>query len=290
MFEFEALAVASIVVKFLLYLGVLKSLGTVLCNYFFKIHLNSIQPELRHLAISFAIIAFVASVLTFGLRGADLTGDISGMVDPEMLEILWQTSVGSSLLYRLIGLVILIVCLLIGRSASHIGLLGGLLALWSFTEIGHVLSGNLWWLKIVLFIHLLAASFWIGVLKPLNLLARRKEQLKVAADLGEQFGKIAVTFVPILILAGIILAYFLVGSIGNLFMTSYGLVLLLKTILVGGLLVLAAANKLRFVPAMRRGDQTGALKLIKSIRLEWIMILAILLVTAIFTSVLVPPS
>lgn len=290
LFGFDALAFASIAVKFLLYLGVLMSFGTLLSIHVFKPHLKGLQSELTRSVILFATIAFVASVLSFSLRGADLTGDISGMTDSEMLQILWETPVGSVLLFRVVGLALFIFCFLIGGVASLFGFIGGLLTLWSFTEIGHVFSSDLWWLKIVLLIHLVGACFWIGVLRPLALLASDEKQLELAADLGQDFGKVAAIIVPILILAGVVLAYILVGSIGSLFTTSYGLVLLTKVILVGVLLILAAANKLRFVPAMQDGQQMAARKLVKSIRLEWIAIVGILLVTAVFTSVLAPPS
>lgn len=290
LFGFDALAFASIAVKFLLYLGVLKSFGTLVSIYVFKKYLNAFQSELKRSVILFATISLVSSVLSFSLQGADLTGDMSGMIDFEMLQILWQTPVGSVLLLRVAGLVLLIFCLLIGGVASSFGLIGGLLTLWSFTEIGHVFSSDLWWLKIVLLIHLVGACFWIGVLRPLALLARDEKQLVLAADLGQDFGKVAAIIVPILILAGVVLAYFLVGSIGNLFTTNYGLALLTKVILVGVLLILAAVNKLRFVPAMQDGQQMAARKLIKSIKLEWAAIVAILLATAVFTSVLAPPS
>lgn len=290
LFELDALALASITVKFLLYLGVLKSVGMVLSIHLFNSHLNGLQSQLKRSIVLFAFIALVASVFSFSLRGADLTGDISGMTDPEILGILWQTPVGSALLFRLVGLVLFIICLLIGGIASISGLFAGLLTLWSFAEVGHVLSGELWWLKIVLFTHLLSGCFWVGILRPLALLTLDEKQLDLAASLGEKFGKMAITIVPVLILAGLVLAYFLVGSLSNLFTTSYGLVLFTKVVLVGVLLVLAAANKLRFVPAMQQGQQLAAQKLIKSIRLEWMVIMGILLVTAVLTSVLGPPS
>lgn len=289
-FRFDAFSYASIAVKFLLYLGMLRCIGIVLSAHVFKTHLSALAPALKRSAILFAAIALVASVLSFSLRGADLTGDISGMTDPEMLEILWQTPVGSALLLRLAGLSLFIICLLIGGVMSAFGFAAGLLALWSFAEIGHVSGSELWWLKIIMFSHLLGVAFWIGILSPLAALARDEGKLNATADLGHRFGQLAAFIVPLLIFAGLILAYFLVGSLGDLFASGYGLTLIVKVILVGALLALAALNKMRFIPAMREGSQGAARHLAKSIRFEWFAIYGVLFVTAVLTSVLAPPN
>jgi copper resistance protein D len=51
-----------------------------------------------------------------------------------------------------------------------------------------------------------------------------------------------------------------------------------------GLLALAAINKLRFIPALRLGDPVAASHLSKSIYVEWLVILAILSVSAVLTT------
>jgi putative copper resistance protein D len=82
----------------------------------------------------------------------------------------------------------------------------------------------------------------------------------------------------------------LVGSVSALLGTGYGLGLLAKLTAVALLLVLAAINKVRFVPALQRGDPGIGTQLSKSISLEWLCIGVILLATAIFTSVLTVPT
>lgn len=79
------------------------------------------------------------------LRGAALTGGADGMIDPEMLGLLWQTSVGDVLLYRCIGAVVLFVGIMLPLGGAWVSLLGGLLTLWSFGLIGHMpeLGGKL---------------------------------------------------------------------------------------------------------------------------------------------------
>ena len=57
-----------------------------------------------------------------------------------------------------------------------------------------------------------------------------------------------------------------------------------------GLLALAAVNKLRFIPALRSGDPIAASHLSKSIYVEWLVILAILGVSAVLTTNLTLPK
>ena len=53
---------------------------------------------------------------------------------------------------------------------------------------------------------------------------------------------------------------------------------------------IAADLKLRFVPAMRRGDPAAAARLRRSIAVEWLTVCAILLVTATLTTIQHPPG
>ena len=56
------------------------------------------------------------------------------------------------------------------------------------------------------------------------------------------------------------------------------------------LLGLAAANKLRFIPALRIGDPAAANHLSKSISAEWIVILAVLGMNTVLTTNLTLPT
>jgi len=92
-----------------------------------------------------------------------------------------------------------------------------------------------------------------------------------------------------LIVVGGYMGYQLVGSFTALVKTNYGQALVIKVLLVGGLLGLAAANKMRFIPALRLGDPIAASHLSKSIYLEWFVILTILGTTAVLTTNLTLP-
>jgi putative copper resistance protein D len=95
--------------------------------------------------------------------------------------------------------------------------------------------------------------------------------------------------VPGLIVAGVYMSYHLAGSFAALIETDYGRALIVKLLLLGLLLALAAANKFRFVPALRSGDPSAARHLSQSIAVEWVIISAVLGTTAVLTTNLALP-
>lgn len=280
----DAFGLAAIITKFALYLGVMTAAGMVIATLMFRL------DRTRGLAVAFAVLGLLATILAFSLRGANLTGDISGMTDPEMLGLLWSTPVGTALLLRVVGLGLLIAGLFIGRVGMWVSVLGGVLAIWSFDHVGHVSSRDTTLLDIALTLHLLAVALWIGVLTPLKRLASSSNTYASAADVGHQFGVVATVTVPLLIIAGGYMVYALVGSFAALIGTEYGQALIIKVLLVGLLLGLAAANKLRFIPAIRAGDPAAAGHLSKSISVEWLVVFAVLGTTAVLTTNLTLPT
>jgi len=275
---------AAIAVKFALYLGVLTSAGAALATLLFRL------DRMRGFALGFAALGLFAAVTAFSLRGANLTGDASGMTDPEMLGLLWSTPVGTALMYRIAGLTLLIIGLFLGGIGQLVSVVGGLLAIWSFDHVGHVSSRDTTLLDIALTLHLVAIALWIGILSPLKSLASDSTTHGQAARVGHQFGQVAMVTVPSLIAAGGYMGYQLVGSFTALIGTGYGQALLIKVALVGCLLGLAAANKLRFIPKIRAGDTTAADHLTKSISVEWAVVLLVLVITAVLTSNLTLPT
>jgi len=280
----DLFGLAAIATKFALYLGVITATGTVMATLMFKL------DRTRRLAAIFAVLGLFATILSFSLRGANLTGDMSGMTDPMMLSLLWTTPVGTALALRLIGLNLLLVGLFLGRIGAWVSVLGGIIALFSFTQIGHISSSESALMEVALILHLLAVALWIGVLTPLYRLASSSTRYASAADVGHQFGLVASVTVPVLIVVGGYMGYQLVGSFTALIETGYGQALIIKILLFSGLLGLAAANKLWFVPALRLGNPVAASHLSKSIYVEWLFILAVLGVTAVLTTNLTLPK
>ena len=274
----------AIAIKFTLYLGALTAVGTVIVALLFRLN------HYRSPCLIFGGIGLLAAIIAFLLRGANLTGDASGLTDPEMLSLLWSTPVGTVLVYRIAGLGLLIVGLYLGRAGLWVSAVGGVIAMWSFAHIGHVAARENTFIDLTLIFHLIVVSFWIGILIPLKRLVSSPPTFPDAAELGHKFGLVATVTVPLLIAAGGYMSYVLVGSLNALISTGYGQVLILKVVFVGGLLALAAANKLRFIPRLREGDPKAAAHLATSINMEWLLIIMVLGATAVLTSNLTLPT
>lgn len=282
--------ILSIASKFSIYFGFFWSAGLVMNQLAFAGVLAPVKNHLRKLIVVFALIGVIGAGLNLILRGAILMDDVSGMYDPAILGLLWNTPPGDVLLMRAIAAGLLIVGAVIGGFALWLALIGGLISFYSFAAIGHVPGAGGLWLQIILVLHLAVAAFWIGVFTPLRMLASRTETLPTAAMLGHQFGIFAIIAVPVLIIAGLAMSWQLLGSVPAMWQTSYGITLLVKIGVVGLLLTLAAMNKLRFVPALELSNRNAGQALARSIRFEWVCVTAILLATAILTSVLPLPN
>jgi putative copper resistance protein D len=282
--------IAAILAKLMLYIGVVGSAGLVIIRTAFADLVSPIRDRIRVQIGLLAALALAASVLGFMLRGAALTGGADGMTDPEMLGLLWQTPVGDVLVYRVVGAALIIIGVFTPLAGQWIALAGGLIALWSFAQIGHVPELETTGVRLFLLLHLLGIAFWIGVLGPLRALSQRPEHIASAATLGRRFGQTASVIVPGLILAGLLMAWLLLGDLQALVTTGYGQTLLIKLVLVGAILSLAAANKLRFVPAMQAGDGKAARHLARSIEIETAVMLVVLAATATLTSVMTLPN
>ena len=278
-------SVAAITAKFLMYLGILGSIGLVLARIVFGQATAGLWAGISRQAFALALLGLLTSGLDFALKGAVLTGDATGMTDPQMLGLLWRTPAGTAVVYRGTGLLLFLAGLPVPGVGVWISAAGGVLTLWSFSRIGHVPEAGPFWLEMLLLLHLMGIAFWIGALFPLRRLAGEPGSLSEAAMLGHRFGQIAVVVVPVLLIAGIVMAWYLLGKLSALITTGYGLTLLAKIVVVLVLLGSAAANKLRFVPAMRNGDRFAAALLRRSIAIEWTAVYVILLITAALTSV-----
>ncbi|WP_246097244.1 copper resistance D family protein [Ruegeria faecimaris] len=282
--------IAAILAKLALYIGFAGATGLVIVKCLYSSLVTPISLAMKRQSMALAWLALIATALGFMLSGALLTGGADGLVDPEMLGLLWQTSVGDVFVLRVIGAAMILVGLSVPRFGLGIALVGGTMALWSFAQIGHLSDLENFGTQLLLLAHLICVAFWVGIFSPLRSMALQPEQIADAAALGHRFGQAAALMVPALIVAGFWMAWLLVGDLRALISTGYGQALLLKVLFVGLLLILAAANKLRFVPAMLDGDTKAAQHLARSIEVEALIVLAVLTTTATLTTVLTLPN
>ncbi|MHB8302313.1 MAG: copper resistance D family protein [Acidobacteriaceae bacterium] len=98
-------------------------------------------------------------------------------------------------------------------------------------------------------LHQLAAALWIGGMPYLWLLLRSKDAPKpLDSDprkrIVRRYSTMALVSVAVLVAAGVTMAWVYTGSWSGVYGTAYGVVLTTKTVLLGGLLLLAAGNYL----------------------------------------------
>ena len=135
----------------------------------------------------------------------------------------------------------------------------------SFTFTGHLVSSP-WYGKLALLLHLLAISLWVGSLLPLWHLTQiiKTEML---ASVMDNFGKLAMVFVGVLLVMGVVMLQMLLGDLRLLWLTAYGQTLLIKLTLVTLLLGLGAINKLLLVPQLAKPNAIKRLRAVIGIEM-----------------------
>ncbi|PKI14916.1 copper resistance D family protein [Colwellia sp. 12G3] len=250
--------------------------------------------KILSIASLFAVLIwFFANV---GLMAED---GIVGMLDPMMIEMMFESSIGDVLNIRLSAMTLLVVLLFLpsqlnsekSKHSSQKQVIifavraGSLMFIaYSFTLVGHVAELDAF-AKLLIMFHILIMAWWFGSLYPLKKACKNLSypELYLVMD---KFGKQATVFVPILLVAGSGLAYLLLGSWQALFTTIYGQTILIKILLVVGILAIAAKHKLRLVPILNKNEGRDALY--QSINIETILAGSILVITSILTSTMGP--
>jgi putative copper resistance protein D len=211
----------------------------------------------------------LASGLAWGWFAiAAMNGSITAADADGLVTVLRETSFGQVWLARLALFAGLLT--LMGRRSHDqpdwtIMLLAALLLV-SLALVGHTHTseGVLWVVHISADgAHLLAAGTWSGgllALAYLLILARRcpaAEHDAHAVSALVRFSGMGYAAVATLLGSGLVNAWVLVGSPERLFTTQYGQLLLVKVCLFAGMLALAAQNRFRRVPALRRWKQAS---------------------------------
>jgi putative copper resistance protein D len=114
-------------------------------------------------------------------------------------------------------------------------------------------------LVLVTALHQLATAAWLGALPFLLIAIRRASCPELVRQLSARFSRLALISVAVLASAGLILSFSYVGSLGAVYGTSYGAMVVTKAILFGLLLLLGALN----FQLARRGEASTILASLK---------------------------
>ena len=194
--------------------------------------------------------AFAAALLTLlpwvALQCAVMADwPIASVFPGAVWVLLTRTGFGHAIVIRA-GLLALALCLsCIGR--GRLALLPAALALAIQAAIGHAAEQGA--ILVAEALHVLAAGAWLGSLPALWVLLKEPDAARVA----QRFSGLGLAAVVVVAGSALALASAQLGSLGGLFDTGYGWVILVKCGLFAALLALAACNRLVLTPRLAAG-------------------------------------
>ncbi|HYD70224.1 copper resistance protein CopC [Azospirillum sp.] len=252
---------------------------------------SPLNERLRPGLCALLVAAGVSVLLLVGLAGAVLAGaPISSLASTAPWAAGAASTAGSRAGLALMALLVGAAGLALearhaaGRALLVLGALAGAASL---AATGHAATAPPRWLSAPLVaLHGLMAAYWIGALWPLAVALRTMPPTE-AARLTRRFSRLAVGGVAALVAAGAGLSILQIGTPGAVLATDYGHIWLGKMLVVLGLLLLAARNRLRLTPALDRGGWTAAAALRRSVWAEVVFAAVLLLLTSLFP--LTPP-
>jgi putative copper export protein len=272
----------SVTLRALSFTALFQAVGMAFFLALFGRELTQSGPGLRR----FGLIAASAGVLLvlahMALQAPRMAGDFSGFLDGGLQRLAWNSRSGTAALMEAAGLLGIAVSLANpARGGAPSAALCGLISIGGFLLTGHTSVHPLRpILAALLALHLLVVAFWFGSLAPL-LAVIRSEARPLAARIVTRYSAIAGWLVPLILLAGLAMAWMLAGSLAVL-RQPYGQLLLAKFAGFALLMLLASANRWRLVPALAAGSPATALRL--SIAMEIALLAAVLSTTAVLTT------
>ncbi len=242
----------------------------------------------RSLVVGAAIAAILFLAAHACVETARLSGDFAGAWDLNLQTVFWTSRGGIVHAVQIGALASIAVCVQ-GRSRVRraLSLAGAIMAIVALAGSGHTSIHPLRAaLAPLLVIHVTLGACWFGSLGPLLLLLRRETPPRTTRELL-RFSAIAGFAVPLLGVVGVAMAVVLVHRLQDL-VQPYGLMLTTKAVLFALLLIVAAYNRWRHVPALMAGSPTAATALRRSIGWEIALIAAVFAVTAVMTTYFSP--
>jgi copper resistance protein D len=273
---------------------------------------DQFQPRFKGMWGRLALVSWSTMVLSalvwFGLVTVSMSGAATVLdVTPDTLQtVLLQTHFGNLWAFRVGGCLILGILLFIGfnevlTAALSFAILASLAAA---GHAGAIVAGAGPLPMIGDIGHLIAAAFWPGGLLPLLLLLLgqyrgvNQSTNRFAADVVRRFSALSLMVVGLLVATGLLNTYFIVGSLGALFVTDYGRLLLFKIALFVLMLCLGAWNLFVLKPRLSRAavvesktaaSDTGPIRLlIQSVACETFLAAGVILVVG-FLGATPPP-
>jgi copper resistance protein D len=282
--------VVSVILRALSFVLLFQAAGVAIFVAVFGGRLASSWQAVCRLGQAAAIAAIVSVAAHHALEAARMAGEMSGMWDPTLQRMAWNSPAHAALICRLLGLLFIAVGLQrAGARWTIVAVGGAVLAIGAFTLTGHTsVNVHRGALAALLMLHLLVVAFWFGALWPLYVATLRETPVR-ATDIIERFTTVATWLVPVILFAGIVMAVLLLPNVSAL-SEPYGELLIAKVVGFAVLMGLAAANKWRLGPALIHGSAHSGRWFRRAVAAEYVLISAVLTITAVMTSFFSPEA
>jgi copper transport protein len=240
------------------------------------------------------LIAFVGAAASLLLEGPYGTGQtVAHSFDWSLVKGVAHTRYGQALLARVVLLVVAAsaAALAVRRTGRvFAGIFGALMlaTLVTFPYTGHSSVGSQVPLAVLSdVLHLTAMSVWFGGLLMLSVVVLPDEDEQTVRAVAVRFSRAAMASVIVLVATGVYQSWREAGIVASLTSTHYGKLLLVKTAIVAGVLLVAEASR-RWVGRVRHtpdgGEQVSVRALGWSVSLETAMVVVVLAVTSLLVS------
>jgi putative copper resistance protein D len=178
-------------------------------------------------------------------------------------QVLSRTHFGTIWLVRLVAVIVLAALAVVGRGRARLGALVAAAAVALTTALnGHAADwGNLTPSVVLDWLHVLAASVWIGGIGALAsavFASGSSLSTTAVARIGARFSRLAGWALLTVLLSGVYNAWVQLPDVAALRDTSYGRILLAKLALVVGLAALGATNRYALLPRLTGDRARGA--------------------------------
>jgi len=266
-----------------------------------------VSGRFRRMTLAAAFVGLLASLLAIIFQGSigagtDFWQAFGSGIPGEVIH----TRFGTLMLVRSAAWAVLIGVIIFGsrkfsrlNPVSAIGLLAGIVLAVSPALAGHASTRDPGWLLIPSdMTHVAAMAIWTGGLAAMVwLLPAGTRQISDPAEKtglltrsALRFSSIALVAVALIAVSGSVQAIIEVGSVPDLFDTQFGRAVLIKIVLFAILIGLGAVNRGRIIPGLvRRMEDSESPgepgnRLLRSLRIEVLLVVAVLGVTAALVS------
>lgn len=259
--------------KVMLYAALLGGIGGIAFGA--VAHLPAICERI---STTLVVLGLVAVPVSLAMQGLDALGlPLAGMWEGKVWTAAVSTSYGTTAALAMAAFTLALAALAIARPR-----VSALLALAALTVgalaiamSGHASAASPQWLtRPAVFLHLAGIMFWVGALLPLWIILRNPSQ---QADLAlARFSRLAPYAVAPVVVSGVTLAVIQMGAPGPQWLAPYGIILAIKLVLLAALFALAIRNRRWLTGPALAGRAKARRRLRQSIRIELMLVLAII--------------